>query len=712
MEARAPDEHPVSGKGVTTSLVAPRSSRGTEIRTLEVLLMRVRASLFLSLVLAIAGCGDDDSTPTPVADAGVGNGDSGAADSGVVDSDSGIESDGGVVEESRFVLRIENVSGAGPLPGPIAPGVAVAATGEDILFEEGAPDRGEGLEGLAEDGAAGPLAESVDGALVFNTPVGASEAGPAFPGGAYEVEFSANPGENLHFATMVVQTNDVFLSPDGAGIALFDGDGNPLAEQDVTDQVTLWDVGTEANEAPGAGPNQAPRQSGPDTGAAEGVVRSFTGSTHALPLAQALMQIEVSESAGTYTITLENTAPDSGALLSPFAPVFWATHDDSVQVFGEGEAASDALETLAEDGSPAALVAAHDGSAGFGSVGSAGSAPVMGGESVTFDVTPTPAAPRLSFAAMLVQTNDAFFAPSSAGVALLADDGTPRPAAEVQAQLRRELALWDAGTEADQVPGVGPDQAPRQSGPNTGADDPNATVRRHGDATNLLANIEDVASVTIEANGTANGFDVTVTTSGTAEGYPILTPVNWAVHSAATSIFDVGAPASASLRAVAEDGNPTLLLAALGMDEEVASTGVQARPVGAEDNGPLMPGNSYTFSVVADSDHRFLSIATMVVPSNDLFLAFGQEGIALLDEDGNVRSDADIAADVAATFEAWDAGTEQNQSGAGGADQAPRQSAAGVGEDEGDGNVRQLPDGVWHYPEAGELVRVTVRPAE
>jgi hypothetical protein len=30
--------------------------------------------------------------------------------------------------------------------------------------------------------------------------------------------------------------------------------------------VTLWDAGTEVNEEPGAGPNQAPRQSGPDTG--------------------------------------------------------------------------------------------------------------------------------------------------------------------------------------------------------------------------------------------------------------------------------------------------------------------------------------------------------------------------------------------------------------------------------------------------------------
>ena len=31
----------------------------------------------------------------------------------------------------------------------------------------------------------------------------------------------------------------------------------------------LWDAGTETNEFPGVGPNQAPRQSGADTGDAE-----------------------------------------------------------------------------------------------------------------------------------------------------------------------------------------------------------------------------------------------------------------------------------------------------------------------------------------------------------------------------------------------------------------------------------------------------------
>lgn len=39
--------------------------------------------------------------------------------------------------------------------------------------------------------------------------------------------------------------------------------------QDITAKLKLWDAGTEVNEYPGAGNNQAPRQSGPDTGVDE-----------------------------------------------------------------------------------------------------------------------------------------------------------------------------------------------------------------------------------------------------------------------------------------------------------------------------------------------------------------------------------------------------------------------------------------------------------
>src|SRR5690606_21141730 len=70
------------------------------------------------------------------------------------------------------------------------------------------------------------------------------------------------------FASMSGQSNDLFIAPNENGIALFDVNGNPIAD-DVTDQVYLWDAGSEQNAEPGVGPNQAPRQSGPNTGPAD-----------------------------------------------------------------------------------------------------------------------------------------------------------------------------------------------------------------------------------------------------------------------------------------------------------------------------------------------------------------------------------------------------------------------------------------------------------
>ena len=72
---------------------------------------------------------------------------------------------------------------------------------------------------------------------------------------------------------MFVQSNDLYYAPDGAGIVLFNADGTPITG-DITSQVGLWDAGTEINQAPGFGPDQAPRQAGANAGAAEnGIVQ-------------------------------------------------------------------------------------------------------------------------------------------------------------------------------------------------------------------------------------------------------------------------------------------------------------------------------------------------------------------------------------------------------------------------------------------------------
>jgi hypothetical protein len=184
-------------------------------------------------------------------------------------------------EETSFLVRIENVGdeAQSAMTTPFAPGVWAVHTAADPLFSAGQADRGQGLEALAEDGDPSALAAAVAGQAgvsasgAFNTPVGASEPGPLLPGEAYEFNIVAVPGDMLSLATMFVQSNDLFYAPDGAGIALFNSDGTPV-NGDVTGQIQLWDAGTEVNQEPGVGPDQAPRQAGPDTGPDEdGVVQ-------------------------------------------------------------------------------------------------------------------------------------------------------------------------------------------------------------------------------------------------------------------------------------------------------------------------------------------------------------------------------------------------------------------------------------------------------
>lgn len=193
-------------------------------------------------------------------------------------------------DEEIFTVRIENVSAGDALklsngktePVGVAPVLYVIHTNRAPLFTSGKPDRGKGLEALAEDGPTAPLEKSLKGqrGIVHvgstDTPVGAGSPGDIWPGQAFEFKVTAKPGERLTIATMFAQSNDLFYAPGEEGIALFDANGKPIAG-DVTSQILLWDAGTEVNEEPGLGPNQAPLQSAPNTGPAEhGVVRPIS----------------------------------------------------------------------------------------------------------------------------------------------------------------------------------------------------------------------------------------------------------------------------------------------------------------------------------------------------------------------------------------------------------------------------------------------------
>ena len=176
-----------------------------------------------------------------------------------------------------FRVRIQNVSPESDVPTLFAPGVWVLHSEAGPLFTSGEADRDQGLEALAEDGDPTALAASLRAqglqAGVFDTPVCADTPGllpsgeTVESGDSYEFEVTASAATPyLSFATMLVQSNDLFLAPAGQGIALFDKDGKAIGLKNVTHELLLWDAGTEANEEPGTGPYQAPRQSVANTG--------------------------------------------------------------------------------------------------------------------------------------------------------------------------------------------------------------------------------------------------------------------------------------------------------------------------------------------------------------------------------------------------------------------------------------------------------------
>jgi hypothetical protein len=135
-------------------------------------------------------------------------------------------------------------------------------------------------------------------------------------------------------------------------------------------------------------------------------------------------------------------------------------------------------------------------------------------------------------------------------------------------------------------------------------------------------------------------------------GSPAFTPVFFGLHDGGFDLFDSGTPASAALELVAELGDTSMLSA-----EFVATPGTGPSGTAA---GPVLGGGStlITFDPADPTSSRYLTFATMVVPSNDLFIGNGNPmGIEIFDAGGSFVGPITIdifGADV------WDAGTEMN----------------------------------------------------
>lgn len=196
-------------------------------------------------------------------------------------------------DQATFTVTIKNVATDKTLKlpdgstsgAPIAPGAYAIVEDGVMLFEPGKPAGSGGLESLGEEGNAEPLIANLKAMK------GVREAGLFVPGQPFDV--AATQGERLVFASMFVQSNDLFFAPDPKGIDLFDTAKMPRSG-DVTDDVMLWDAGTEVNEAPGAGPNQAPRQAAANTGSDENGVVHAVSDGFTYPVVSEVIQVLLS----------------------------------------------------------------------------------------------------------------------------------------------------------------------------------------------------------------------------------------------------------------------------------------------------------------------------------------------------------------------------------------------------------------------------------
>ncbi|MRH99379.1 hypothetical protein GH721_02440 [Kriegella sp. EG-1] len=369
-------------------------------------------------------------------------------------------------------------------------------------------------------------------ATIFNMDNTATEPGPVPDAGCFfTIDLkAAAPGGRVSFATMSVVSNDWFFAPKAEGIALFD-DGMPVTGN-VTDQVYLWDAGVEEEDP-------STRTSEPDGATAgepddDNTVRIVT--TDVSEFIEVYLSYD--EATMTFSLKIENVRgnkvetdpivitpgiavvhaqdnalftpgyPDTGHGLAEIAlrgnptnlydwltatcdtgaplrmsssftvlapGIVYAYNSESDPVFTQGEPAipSSGVEEIAEDGNASIMYEYITNDLLMPAAKSNEMAPVGPGGSLTFTLD-APVGYKLGFNTMFAFSNDWFIATDNGGYHLFNGDGTPRTGNAITHQ----AYLYDAGTEMDQPIGLGVDQAPFQSGPNTGADDDNNSIRR------------------------------------------------------------------------------------------------------------------------------------------------------------------------------------------------------------------------------------------
>ena len=136
----------------------------------------------------------------------------------------------------------------------------------------------------------------------------------------------------------------------------------------------------------------------------------------------------------------------------------------------------------------------------------------------------------------------------------------------------------------------------------------------------------------------ADEYQVTITNLTQAQFF---TPILVASHDSGQPVFQPGQPASPELEAVAEGGDTGPLMTLLDGNEDVYDMAVS--------EGLLAPGASVTVTVEGKRDSRYLSLVSMLIPTNDAFV-----GVSGVKVPRKKNSPATLL------VPAYDAGTEVN----------------------------------------------------
>jgi len=125
----------------------------------------------------------------------------------------------------------------------------------------------------------------------------------------------------------------------------------------------------------------------------------------------------------------------------------------------------------------------------------------------------------------------------------------------------------------------------------------------------IAAAVLAAASFNVLAAENQQMYEVTVTNLTRGVSF---TPILVATHQPDAHLFALGQPASAALAAMAEGGDTSLLAADIeAMQKSATASGTDL----------LGPGQSVTITVSAHSRASHLSLAAMMLPTNDGFIA-------------------------------------------------------------------------------------------